>query len=238
MVDREQEWMRAAEQTWVVRFPRQHLATFGSTNIAYYVVTEPIYQELDSGKREGVVRTGKVIAERPAVVTPTYAMNLRGFSSEAFEYLQELANRFGPNSPGILYQYRNEAEKTDIVSGNASEIAHRISDDLDRRQENMSVVMVGVDELWDISLLKFIYEFTSSSAAYNVQEFQARGLLEPQPNLGGVPRAAVPQIERLFQQVEQGGNPDALKEELDRWGLFEHYEDRFLSLFRRRGRRR
>ena len=35
-------------------------------------------------------------------------MNLQGFSSEAFEYLQEMAQRYGPNSPGILYQYRNE----------------------------------------------------------------------------------------------------------------------------------
>jgi hypothetical protein len=233
-MENEREWIRAVEQTWVVRYPRQHLATFGSTNIAYYVVTEPIYHEIDPGKQEGVVRTGKVIAERPTVITPTYAMNLQGFSPEAFEYLREIARRYGPNSPGVLYQYKNEAEKMDIVSGTPAEIAGRISEDLDRRQENMSVVMVGVDELWDVSLLKFTYEFTSSSAIHNVQEFQARGLLEPQSDFGGVPRAAVGQIEQLFQEVEQGGNPDILKRELDRWGIFEHYQDRFLGLFRRR----
>ncbi len=99
------------------------------------------------------------------------------------------------------------------------------------------MVMVGVDELWDVSLLKFIYEFTSSSAVQNVRELNSHGLLDPQPELGGAPRAAVPQIERLFQEVERGGNPDDLKRELDRWGLFDYYEDRFLSLFRR-GRRR
>ena len=233
----QREWMRAIEQTWVVRFPKQHLATFGSTNIDYYVVTEPIYLENETAASEGVVRTGKVVAERPAVITPTYAMNLQGFSSDAFEYLSEMARRYGPNSPGILYRYRNESEKTDIVSGAPSEIAARISDDLDRRQENLAVVMVGVDELWDVSLLKFIYEFTSSSAVQNVRELDSRGLLDPQPELGGAPRAAVPQIERLFQEVERGGNPDDLKRELDRWGLFDYYEDRFLSLFRRgRGR--
>ena len=86
MMENEQAWRRAIEQSWVVRFPKQHLATFGSTNIAYYVVTEPIYQELDPDKREGVVRTGRVIAGRPAVVTPTYFMNLQGFSKEAYEY--------------------------------------------------------------------------------------------------------------------------------------------------------
>ena len=232
----ERDWRRAIERTWVVRFPKQLLATFGSTNIAYYVVTEPIYQELAPGKEEGVVRTGKVIAQRPAVVTPTYAMNLQGFSPEAYEYFSYIAQQSGPNSPGILYQYKNEANNMEIVGGVPSEVAHNISDDLDRRKEDLSVVMVGVDELWDVALLKFIYEFTSSSIAGNVQDLQASGVLEPQPQFGGVPRAAIIQINRLFREVEQGASPEALKHELDRWGVFQFYQDRFLNLFRR-GRR-
>ena len=233
-MENERDWVRAMERTWVVRFPKQHLATFGATNISYYVVTEPVYQEMYPGKEEGVVRTGRVVAERPAIITPTYAMNLRGFSAEAYEYLQYAAQQYGPNSPGILYQYKNEAEKVDIVSGAAPEIAHRIGEDLDRRQENLSVVMVGVDELWDVALLKFIYEFTSSSSVSNVQEFQSRGLLDPQPHLGGVPRAAAQRVEELFREMEGGGSPDTLKRELDRWGLFEQYESRFLAFFRNR----
>ena len=233
-MENEGNWRRAIEQTWVVRFPKQHLATFGTTNIAYYVVTEPIYQEMEPNKREGVVRTGRVISERPAVVTPTYAMNLQGFSSEAYEYFRDLAQQSGPNTPGILYHYKNEVGKMDIVSGEPSEIAHKIRDDLDRRSENLSVVMVGVDELWDVALLKFIYEFTSFSVAGNVHEFQARGLLDPQPEFGGAPRVAIQKIDRLFRDVELGGSREELRSELDRWGLFDFYQDRFLSLFRRR----
>jgi hypothetical protein len=237
MWENERDWIRAVERTWVVRFPRQTLATFGASNIAYYVVTEPVYQDMNNGKREGVVRTGKVVAERPAVVTPMYAMNLEGFSSEAYEYLEHLAQQYGHNSPGILYQYRNEADRTDILSGTTDEIANRISDDLDSRNQNMAVVMVGVDEYWDVALLKFIYEYTSSSASHNVNDLRSRGLLEPQAGLGGVPRAAAKQIENMFRDVERGSaSPDFLKQELDRWGLFNFYEDRFLSLFRRKGR--
>ena len=180
MLQNENDWRRAVEQSWVVRFPKQRLHTFGSTNISYYVVTEPIYQELQESKQEGVVRTGRVIAERPTIVTPTYAMSLDGFSDEAYEYFSHLARDAGPNSPGILYQYRNSTDKMDIVGGLPSEIAHRIAGDLDRREEDMSVVMVGVDEAWDVALLKFIYEFTSSSVAGNVQEMAGRGMLEPQ----------------------------------------------------------
>lgn len=235
MIEDERGWRQAIEQTWVVRFPKQKLATFGSTNIAYYVVTEPIYKELDSVNDEGVIRTGRVIAERPALITPTYAMSLQGFSSEAYEYFREVSMQAGPNSPGVLYQYRNEAKGMDIVGGTASEIARRISNDLDERKEDMSVVMVGVDELWDVALLKFVYEFTSSSIAGNVHDFNSRGMLDPQPEFGDAPRAAIEQIERLFAEVNRGGSTDKLKSELDRWGLFDYYEDRFLDLFRRRG---
>ena len=229
----ERDWMRAIEKTWIVRFPKQQLATFGSTNVAYYVVTEPIYQELSSGKQEGVVRTGRVIAQQPAVVTPYYAMNLEGFSSEAYEYLEHLSQTVGANSTGVLYQYRNQTENLEIVSGYPDEIANRIGDDLDDRKDDLAVVMVGVDEYWDVALLKFIYQFTSSSAGKNMQELKSRGLLDPNPVYGGVPRAATQDVERMFRAVESGsGSTDLLKVELDRWGLFDYYQDRFLSLFR------
>jgi hypothetical protein len=231
-METEGDWRRAVEQTWVVRFPKQKLATFGLTNVAYYVVTEPIYQDLDSGKREGVVRTGRVIAERPTVVTPTYALNLRGFSSEAYDYFRHIANESGPNSPGILYQYKNEIGKMDIVGGEPRDVANNISNDLDRRKENLAVVMIGVDELWDVALLKFIYEFTSSSMAGNVQEFQSKGMLSPQPQYGGLPQAATQRITRMFDEVKNGGSVEALKAELDRWGAFKFYEEQFLALFR------
>ena len=230
------DWMKALEQTYVVRYPKQSLATFGTTRINYYVVTSPVYADSVPGDREGVVRKGRVIAERPAIVTPYYALNVKGFSDDAYDYLQFLADRLGANSPGILYQYRNESDNLEIIGGEPAEIAHRISDDLDGRSENLAVVMVGVDELWDVALLKFMYEFTASSATLNVDEMMGRGLLDPNPAVGGLPTAAVQRIESMFRDVDRGRSPDELKHELDQWGAFEYYEDRFLNIFRNPGR--
>lgn len=234
MID-ERRWRKAIEQTFVVRFPKQHLATFGATNIKYYVVTEPAFQEEVPETSEGVVRTGKVVAERPAIVTPSYMTSLDGFSSEAYDFFHELMRSTGPNSPGIMYRYSNKPENSEVVGGVPTDIAHRISKDLNERKEELSVVMVGVDELWDVALLKFIYEFTASSVAGNVQELNARGLLNPEADFGGAPSAAIQQIDRLFREVERGnrGGIDLLKQEIDRWGLFDFYQDRFLNLFRK-----
>ena len=42
---------------------------------------------------------------------------------------------------------------------------------------------------------------------------------------------ATEQIERLFEEVHKGADVEILKRELDRWGLFSHYENQFLDLF-------
>ncbi len=90
----------------------------------------------------------------------------------------------------------------------------------------------GVDDLWDVSLLKFIKELTEGSIRSNIFELGRRGLLNI--DSAGVPMDARLRIEELFRQVERDEtDPSMLKRELDRWGLFHEYEDRFLSLFRR-----
>ena len=142
-----------------------------------------------------------------------------------------MSNEEGPNSTGILYQYQNHASKVEIVGGSVSDIANRISKDLEAKNEDMSVVLVGVDALWDVALMKFIYEFTSASYASKLNEFKNKALLEPQEQYGGVPRMATEQIERLFEEVHKGADVEILKRELDRWGLFSHYENQFLDLF-------
>ena len=224
-------WKQAIEQTWAVRLPKQKLSTFGLTNVEYFVVSQPIYHEFDTSGQEGVIRTGRVIAEKPKIVTPTYALNLEGFSNGAYEYFQHMYNLEGPNSTGILYQYQNHASKIEIVGGSVSDIANRISKDLEAKKEEMSVVLVGVDALWDVALMKFIYEFTSASYASNLNDFMHKGLLDPQKKYGGVPRMAIKQIERLFEEVHKGADVEILKRELDRWGLFSYYENQFLDLF-------
>jgi hypothetical protein len=51
----------------------------------------------------------------------------------------------------------------------------------------------------------------------------------------GVPADARVRIEELFRKVITGQiEPSELKEELDRWNLFEEYEDRFFTLFKKK----
>lgn len=223
----------AVNNTVILRAPRQNLYAFGTTNIYYYLVTEPSYSELVSDVTDTVVREGRVIAEKPKIVTPYYLAKLEGFGSEARKYFEALIKEYGSNVRGLFYSYKNESKGLNIISDNLKSVVDKINADIDRRSDPLAAIIKGEDELWDVSLLKFIFEMTRGSAPDNLQQMSARGLLDIDAD--GIPVDARARIEELFEQVTRGySDIDELKRELDRWGLFEEYQDRFLNLFRKR----
>ena len=97
----------AANHTEVLRLPRQSLSTFGITNIYYYLVTEPAYSDIIDATIETVIREGRVVAQRPRIVTPYYLSHLEGFSADAKRYFDMLCKTHGPDTPGLFYTYKN-----------------------------------------------------------------------------------------------------------------------------------
>jgi hypothetical protein len=222
----------AVRQTEILRHPRQTLATFGNTNIGYYMLTEPVYHDIQPETAETVVRRGRVIAQRPRIVTPYYLSQVEGFSDEARRYYDILSRQEGGNAPGIIYTYRNQPQELNIIEDNMEAVAARINADIDQQGDPLTTVIKGRDELWDVSLMKFIYEMTRSSYRDNLRQLQSQGMLEMDES--GVPLEARMRIEGLFEQVQEGNiKPDELKDELMRWGLFEQYQDRFFAMFGR-----
>jgi len=222
----------AIRHTEILRPPKRSLATFGITNIYYYLVTEPAYAELVKSATETVIREGRVIAERPKIVTPYYLSQLEGFSSDAKRYFDMLIKTYGPNVPGLFYTYKNEPKELNIVSDNLLSVVDKLNDDIDKRGDPLTSIIRGQDELWDVSLMKFIYEMTRSSLPNNLLQMETRGLLDVDSS--GIPADARVRIEELFSMVSKGElEPSELKKELDRWGLFEEYEDRFFTIFKK-----
>lgn len=215
----------ALEHTELVRAPQQALATFGSSVIEYHVVTELV-------SNVSVVRDGKVIAERPKIVTPAYLVNVEGFSDQARRYIAMMA-RERPNESGIFYRYKNEPKGMNIVSEPIGQVISKLTSQIEEERNPLSTIIRGVEELWDVSLLMFIYELTNKSVRTNVAEFGRRGFLNIDES--GVPQGARDYIEELFEQASHDlSRVPELMLELNRWGLFTEYQDRFFALFRRK----
>jgi hypothetical protein len=215
----------AIEHTEVLRAPEQSLATFGTTNIYYYLVTE-------LAEWVNVVREGRVIAAKPKIVTPSYLINLEGFSLQAKRFIEIIAER-DPHEPGIFYSYKNEPKEMNIVSEPVKAIVDKVNRRIDSQRDPLTAIIKGIEGLWDVSLLKFTYQLTRSSMQSNVAELARHGLLRL--DSAGVPRDARNHIEELFEKTSRDPAwASELITELRRWDMFDEYQDRFLSLFKKR----
>jgi len=156
--------------------------------------------------------------------------SLEGFSDNARRYFDHLTQTYGHSAQGLLYAYRNEPKEMNIVLDNLLAVVARLNESIDRRNDPLTTIIKGLDEMWDIALIKFIFEMTQRSIGDNIRQMNARGLLTRDEK--GVPADARTRIDGLFLQAVAGDvNPRVLKDELDRWNIFPEYEDRFLSLF-------
>jgi len=216
--------------TKVILTPKNTLSTYNQTKVRYHIVTEPSYKEVsDHNSEESVIRHGLVIAQTPQVVTNDFLYRMSGFGDEAKAYLKELNNVYGKNEPALLYNYKNESTDLEIVSGNPQEVSERIKRRLIRSQANHAVIR-GINNLWDVSLLKFIFEYTKTSAKSNFQDLNSSGMFEVN---NGVPVAVRKRIEELINQAKLGKvRPKDLHKELKDWDLFDEYQDQFFSIIK------
>jgi hypothetical protein len=222
----------AVKYTEILRVPKQSLYTFGTTNLYYYLLTEPAYSELVNHAAETVVREGRIIAEKPRIVTPYYLSRLEGFSAEARRYFEALTKERGSNIPGLFYTYSNEPKELTIVPDNLLSVVDKLNAEIDKRGDPLTAIIKGEDALWDVSLMKFIYEVTRSSLQDNLRQMGGRGLLDVDTT--DIPVDARIRIDELFKKVSRGeSQPGDLRDELERWGLFEEYQDRFFNIFKK-----
>jgi len=132
-----------------------------------------------------------------------------------------------------MYTYRNEPKEVNFVSENLASVIAKLNDEIEQKKNPLTSIIKGEDTLWDVSILKFIYEITQNSVVDNFRQLNQRGLLNMDSS--GLPSDARIRIETLFDLVIKGElEPSELKNELDRWNVFSEYQDRFLDIFRKK----
>ncbi len=219
----------AVNNTEVIVMPKSHLETFGTTNLRYHMVSE-LMDTVDRIR----IREGAIQSQRPQIITSNYYSSeiLEGFGNEANQYIDWLKNH--AKDMRVL-QYGFKIQKTDssehVVSGNVKEIIERVKNQIAEKKDPLAAVIYGVDDPWDVCLLKFMVDVIRNSAPHNFNELGRHKLLE---DVNGTPRAVREEIERGFLAASRDKSLAApLGNQLRRYGLFEEYEDRFFALFRK-----
>ncbi|MBQ3811030.1 MAG: hypothetical protein II839_09460 [Kiritimatiellae bacterium] len=227
--DRLLDFRFAVSNTEILVPPSGTLETFGNTILGYVLVCET----MDSVDRCRI-RTGRMKLARPQIVTPSaYSeMLLEGFGEEARKYAKWLAENEA--SVRILrygYTLRRESFSEEEVGRPLAAVAADAKRDVESRGDPYLALVQGVDEPWDVCLVRLFWEVVSKSARKNFAEMAERRMFDRKDALGPEVRD---EIERAFAAAER--DPSLVKELgalLQKRGAFEAYEERFFALVRR-----
>jgi hypothetical protein len=171
----EDDFQYAIENTRVIVAPEQKIATFGNTSFRFYLITE-----LMDRVNEIRVRDGKIHAERPQILTPEHycRLLLDGFGEKAQRYVDQLREHLRDLT---VLRYGFQFRKTDVtentVRDNVEAVIERTRSQVQDSDDPLSAVIQGVDDAWEVCLLKFTIDLIQRSTGGNLGDFKQRGLI-------------------------------------------------------------
>lgn len=216
---------RYLSQTEVLRAPRRALATFGATNIRYHLIS-PVEDMAEKTR----LRQGTVVSERPKILTAdAFRERFQGFGEGADEFASWLSSKYRDLLRALEYNFRNSGFTASVISDRPREVAARVLAGLAEDEAAAAAVIRCPDGAWSLALMKLTLDESARSFPIHVRDLERRGLFDPAAAAGDRRRR---EIEALFSEVASDpAARQALGRKLHEYGLFDEYQDRFLSLF-------
>ena len=165
----------AIENTQVILAPEQQIATFGSTSFNFYLISE-LMDRVDQVR----VRNGKIHAERPQILTPEHycRLLLEGFGDKARRYVDQLREHL--RNIAVLrygFQFRKTDVTEETIRDSVDAVINRTRHRVENANEPLSAIIQGVDDAWEVCLLKFTIDMIERSSGGNIGDFRKRGLI-------------------------------------------------------------
>lgn len=212
--------------------PSGTLETFGNTMLDYVVVSE-LMDEV--GRCH--VRTGRMKLLKPQIITPSaYSdMLLEGFGEAAREYAKWLVeNEDALHVLRYGYVLRRESFSEETVSRPIEDLLPDVEKDVKSRKNPYLALLRGVDEPWDVCLVRLFWDVVNRSADKNIREMAEKHLFDRGvAATAGLAAADRDEIERAFAAAAADRSlVKRLGALLQKHGVFKAYEERFFALMK------
>ncbi len=169
------DFQYAMENTQVIVAPERRIETFGNVSFHFYLVSEL----MDHANRVRV-RDGQIQAERPQILTAENCARLllEGFGEPARSFAS-LMEKQRENLALLKYgfEFRKSGVVESIVHSPLGEVIDRVREQVTAGGHPSSAIIQGVDDAWEVCLLKFTMELVQQSAGKNMGDFRKRGLI-------------------------------------------------------------
>jgi hypothetical protein len=169
------DFQYALEQTRVLHEPDRRIDTFGSTQFEFQLVSE-LMDQVGTCR----VRAGRIEAHKPMILRPDgmgefnfdgFSSSMEGFGDWLKQNIQKLAFlRYG-------FQFKRTDVQEQVVHEPIEEVSGKLLAELKRTGNPSLAIIHGVDDTWELSLLKFTVEMVGRSSSINEFDLRRKGLL-------------------------------------------------------------
>ena len=172
------DFQYALENTRLLLAPRRQIETFGSTQFRFHLLTESM-DRVDEVR----IRDGTIHAERPQLLTPEHhaRLLLENFGEKATEFAEWLRSSGRPLATALKYgfQFRRSEITESVVHDSFDLVSERLCAEVEANQHShpLTAVLRGIDDAWEVCLLKFTMDLVQGSSEGNVGDLRRRGLL-------------------------------------------------------------
>ena len=165
----------ALETTHVLLEPDRRIDTFGTTVFEFHLISE-----LMDSINEVRIRAGNIETARALIVSPQNldTLSFEGFGEQAEGFADWLRRQEG--TAAFLkygFNFRQWDIQESIVHDPIAEVRDRVVQQVSASNNPLNAVIEGVDDTWEISLLRFTVEMIQKSHGINVFDFKRRGML-------------------------------------------------------------
>ncbi len=229
MNNRDFDFWYALHNTEVVHPPSGRLETFGNSVVNYHLLSESM-----DDTNQVRIREGRIEAFRPQIITPTSLdqSTLDGFGTEADEYVQWLKDNA---EDLVLLRYGFQIKKKEVreytIHDRLPTALAQVEAELKGRNDPLGAIVIGVEKPWEVSLIKLMVDVMQKSVVANVNDLKKKQLLPMNPE-----QSEQMKREEIEEDFRAASKDRALIQDLGRklqkYGLFEEFEDRFFALVR------
>jgi hypothetical protein len=169
----------AMETTRVLHEPDHRIQTFGETRFEFQLLSEPMDQV---GKVR--IRTGEVEAMKPRILRPEpyRDIELEGFDENARTRLDALVDKLRSEGRDLAFlqygfRFKRGAVNEELVHDSIESVRARVLEEIRRTGNPSRAIIEGVDDTWEISILKFSFEMILRSHEINAFDLKRKGLI-------------------------------------------------------------
>lgn len=170
-------FLYAMETSRVLHEPDRRIATFGETRFQFQLVSA-----LMDSSGEVRIRSGEMEACKPLLIRPYPDMEWEGFDDESRERLARLLDNLQQQGMDLAFlqygfRFRRSAVTEEIVKEPLEEVCARLREEVRRNGNPMLAILEGVDDAWEVALVKFSLEMIAQSHSINRFDLQRKNLL-------------------------------------------------------------